>query len=146
MGARRAGADRQFWPAAGYVFVGQERVPSVGDPPVPSGRVTVVDVRDLTAPRIVATFTKPGQTPPHNFWIDETRGILLVAWYSVGLVAIDVAGEFSGELADQGREVALVRPVGNDGPANFWVPQIEGGVVYASDIQLGLRVFELLVN
>ena len=132
-----------FWPAAGYVFVGQERVLDVGNPPVPAGRVTVIDVRDLTAPRIVATFTKPGSTPPHNFWLDETRGILLVAWYSVGLVAIDVAGELSGELADEGREVALARPAGL---FNFWAPQIEGGVVYASDILTGIRVFELLVN
>ena len=34
----------------------------------------------------------------------------------------------------------------DDCPANFLAPQVEGEVVYASDIQLGLRVFELLVN
>ncbi|MDP2577118.1 MAG: hypothetical protein Q8W48_05360, partial [Candidatus Palauibacterales bacterium] len=66
-----------YWPAAGYVFVGEE---DFGSP----GLMHVVDARNLSNPVEVATFRVPGSTP-HNFWLDETRGILYMAWYTEGV-------------------------------------------------------------
>lgn len=133
-----------YWPDAGYVFVGQERLFEVGDPPAPGGIVSVVDVSDLTAPAIVATFVRQGDVPPHNFWMDEAQGTLIVGWYAAGLVALDVSGTLSGDLAAQGRELATTQPPGTLGTANYWAPQIERGVIFASDTDLGIRVFELV--
>ena len=72
-----------YWPAAGYVFVGEESSRP--------GVVHVVDASDLSNPVEVATFAVSGESP-HNFWLDEARGILYVAWYRRGLRAIDVGG------------------------------------------------------
>jgi len=85
-----------YWPAAGYVFVGEES----GRP----GVVHVVDVSDLFNPVEVATFEVSGHTA-HNFSMDEARGILYVTWLGGGLRAIDVSGELLGRLDTQGREV-----------------------------------------
>ena len=67
-----------YWPAAGYVLVGEESSRP--------GVVHVVGVGDLSNPVEVATFGVNGETP-HNFWLDEAREILYVAWYSLGLRA-----------------------------------------------------------
>ena len=117
-----------YWPAAGYVFVGEESSRP--------GVVHVVDVSDLSNPEEVATFGVSGDTP-HNFWLDEARGILYVAWYSRGLRAIDVGGELLGPLETQGREVGSIEYSG----ATFsWAPQLHGGLVYVSDIISGLWI------
>jgi hypothetical protein len=115
-----------YWPDAGYVFVGEES----GRP----GVVHVVDVSDLSNPVEVATFGVSGDTP-HNFWLDEVRGILYVAWYSRGLRAIDVNGELLGLL--EGREVGVIdycRQSGEcSGATRSWAPQLHDGLVYVSD-------------
>jgi hypothetical protein len=127
-----------YWPEAGYVFVGERDFAT-------PGRLHVVDVRDLRAPREVATFFIPADTP-HNFWLDEERGILYAAWYTAGLVAIDVSGELLGELEKQGREIATLR-YGSDAGCNSvdgtcaWAPQLHQGLVFLSDLNTGLWVF-----
>ncbi|MEE9207911.1 MAG: hypothetical protein V3U67_05975, partial [Gemmatimonadota bacterium] len=85
-----------YWPAAGYVFLGDE----TGSP----GVMRVVDVRDLTAPVQVASLSISG-APPHNFWIDEDRGIGYFAWYELGIQAVDVTGDLMGRLELQGRRI-----------------------------------------
>jgi hypothetical protein len=130
-----------YWPAGGYVFVGEEDFST-------PGRMHVVDVHDLTAPVEVATYDRPGATP-HNFWLDETRGILYAAWYNEGLIAIDVTGELLGDLALQGREYGVL-PYGGPGgcpsnggaPTCTWAPQVQNGLVYVSDMNAGLVVLE----
>ena len=117
-----------YWPAAGYVFVGEESSRP--------GVVHVVDVSDLSNPEEVATFGVSGDTP-HNFWLDEARGILYVAWYSRGLRAIDVGGELLGPLETQGREVGSIE---YSGTTFSWAPQLHGGLVYVSDIISGLWI------
>ena len=117
-----------YWPAAGYVFVGEESSRP--------GVVHVVDVSDLSNPVEVATFGVGGDTP-HNFWLDEARGVLYVAWYSRGLRAIDVGGELLGPLETQGREVGRIE---YSDTTSSWAPQLHGGLVYVSDVISGLWI------
>lgn len=127
-----------YWPAGGYVFVGEE------DYATP-GIMHVVDVRELTRPREVATFGVPGD-PPHNFWLDEAGEVLYMAWYSNGLRAVDVSGELLGDLTRQGREIAASLygtpggcPAGTDvSPTCTWAPQLHQGRVWVSDMNGGL--------
>ena len=127
-----------YWPAGGYVFVGEEDFQT-------PGIMHVVDVTDLTNPTEVATFAVPGDTP-HNFWMDESAEILYMAWYENGVRAVDVSGELMGELDRQGREIASIQYAGSGDCAGSgtctWAPQLHGGLVYASDINSGLWVLE----
>lgn len=126
-----------YWPEGGYAFVGEEN-------PAKPGVMHVVDLRTLAEPREVATFAVPGDTP-HNFWLDEDRGILYAAWYGQGIRAIDVTGELLGDLDRQGREIAALRYAGlgcGETETCTWAPQLHGGLVYLSDLDLGLVVVE----
>ncbi|MEJ2369855.1 MAG: hypothetical protein P8Y07_03260 [Gemmatimonadales bacterium] len=71
-----------YWPERGLVFVGEEDFNT-------PGMMHVVDVADLFAPVEVATFRIPADTP-HNFWLDEEREILHMAWYTQGIISLDV--------------------------------------------------------
>lgn len=126
-----------YWPEAGYVFVGEEDHSS-------PGIMRVLDVTDLTAPEVVATFGVPGDTP-HNFWLDESNEILYMAWYTRGVRVLDVSGDLSGDLSTQERELAVgtYGPgdgycPGRSGPTCTWAPQVHDGHLYVSDIRHGL--------
>ena len=130
-----------YWPAAGYAFVGEEDFFS-------PGIMHVVDVRDLSDPIEVGTYALSGN-PPHNFWLDEPNGVLYLAWYGNGLVALDVTGDLLGELNKQGREYAVWQYGGSGGcPAAFgtatctWAPQVHGGKIYVADFNTGLWVLD----
>ena len=133
-----------YWPQAGYVFVGEE---DFGTP----GIVHVVDVSDLGVPVEVASFSVTGTTP-HNFWMDETRGILYVAWYETGIRALDVSGRLSGELDRQGREYTALQYDGpgggcvSDSGTCSWAPQLHDGLIYLSDQNSGLWVFATTIS
>ncbi len=115
-----------YWPAAGYAFVGDE-----------VGIMHVVDVSNMSAPRQVATF---GSASPHNFWLDESRGIVYAAWSSLGIRAIDVNGQLMGQLEQQGREIAILA---YSGASMFgWSPQLHNGYIYLSDIFSGVWVLQ----
>lgn len=125
-----------YWPDAAVVFVGEENFP----PPSridEVGVVHVVDVSDMADPVEVATYGVPGSTP-HNFWLDESRAILFVGWYTNGLRAIDVSGTLSGDLDGQGRELGYIIPSGFRGAGSIWAPQLHDGVIYMSDIYNGV--------
>ncbi len=132
-----------YWPEAGYAFVGEEDFAA-------PGRVHVVDLADLTSPREVATFTVVGATsPPHNFWLDEDRGVLYAAWYGHGVRAVDVSGDLAGALEQQGREVGAITYEGEatggcigSGATCAWAPQLVDGRVYVSDVNYGLLILE----
>jgi hypothetical protein len=125
-----------YWPDSGYVFLGDEIA-------VP-GKVRVVDVSDLAAPREVASFTLAGAAP-HNFWLDETSGIAYFSWYENGIHAVDVSGRLLGELDKQARQVASIQyDVGGvcfapSGTCS-WAPQVHDGFIYVSDLNSGLWV------
>ena len=128
-----------YWPATGYVFVGEEDF----DTP---GIMHVVDASDLSDPKEVATFRVPGATP-HNFWLDETRGVLYAAWYENGLQAIDVSGVLLGDLHQQGREIASSTYGAGSGcfggsETCTWAPQLHNGLIYVSDLNSGLWVLQ----
>ena len=110
-----------------YVFIGQEG-------PYPSGDIHVVDVADLANPVEVAYFHIAG-SGPHNFWMDESAQILYAAYYNSGVVALDVSGTLSGNLA--GREIARIQP-GGSSSTSTWGVQLFGGSLYAIDILSGL--------
>jgi hypothetical protein len=135
-----------------YVFVGQEGSGSVGA--FSSGDIHVVDVSNLAAPREVAFFHVDGAGPqnftagPHNFSVDENRGILYSAYYNAGVRAIDVTGDLSScdpasrsqdgrcDLAKMGREVG--HGLADVGPVYVWGVQFIGSRVYASDMLNGI--------
>lgn len=164
--ARTAGGNTHnawYWPQAEVVFVGEEV-----DSGAPPGAMHVLDVSDMSDPREAATYYI-GSWTPHNFWLDETREILYMAWYGDGLRALDVSGELLGELSRQGREIATTRYGGvassimspgaggaaadmpdpsksgfglmsAPGDTRTWAPQLHNGLIYLSDINRGVWV------
>jgi hypothetical protein len=115
-----------------YLFVGQEGPGSVGGF-TSSGDIHVVDVSNLNAPVEVATFRLDG-AGVHNFWMDEARQILYAAYYNGGVVALDVSGTLSGNLAN--RVLGSVRPAGST--TFVWGVMLHQGSLYASDMHSGL--------
>jgi hypothetical protein len=116
-----------------YVFVGQEGPGSLGVGS--SGDIHVVDASDLRAPVEVAQYRMPA-AGTHNFWMDESAQILYAAYYNGGVVALDVSGQLSGDLAS--REIARIQP-GGPGNTFVWGVQLHpDGSLYASDMLSGL--------
>jgi hypothetical protein len=127
-----------------YVLLGEEGPGSVGGGSS-SGDVWVVDVSDMSQPRIVAQYNVPG-AGAHNFWMDEPSGILYAAYYNGGVRALDVRGDLGTCTADQrfpsglcdlrrmGREVGISLATGSF----VWGVVHQGTHVYASDMRLGL--------
>ena len=115
-----------------YFFVGEEGPGSIGSSS--SGDIHVLEVADLANPSEVAFFHIDG-AGPHNFWMDEAREILYAAYYNAGVVALDVSGELTGDLA--AREIGRIQP---GGAANTytWSVQLSGGALYAIDMLSGL--------
>ncbi|MFL5501966.1 MAG: LVIVD repeat-containing protein [Gemmatimonadaceae bacterium] len=128
-----------------YAFVGEEGPGSIGSSSI--GDIHVVDMSDMSAPREVAFYHLSG-AGTHNFYVDETRGILYAAYYNGGVRALDVNGDLSTcdaanksadgrcDLGKMGREVAS-GPTGV-GAVYIWGVQLSGGYVYASDMLNGI--------
>jgi hypothetical protein len=124
-----------YWAPDGtkrYVFVGQEGPGAVGTSS--SGDIHVVDVSNLAAPAEVASFHMNG-AGTHNFWVDEANQILYAAYYNGGVVALDISGTLSGDLA--ARQIAGVQP-GGPGDTYVWGVMLANGSLYASDMLSGL--------
>jgi hypothetical protein len=128
-----------------YAFVGQEGPGAVGSSA--SGDIHVIDVSNLASPHEVAFYHIDG-AGTHNFFMDESRGLLYAAYYNGGVRVLDVNGDLSScaasqrdligrcNLAEMGREVGhgLV-----DGPPVYvWGVQLAGGHLYASDMLNGI--------
>lgn len=125
-----------FWnPTNGekkYLFIGEEGPGGVGTSS--SGDIHVVDVSNLTAPVEVAHYHLAG-AGTHNFWLDEPNQRLYAAYYNGGVVALDISGTLSGDLAS--REIARVKP-GGTGNTYVWGVMLYNGSLYASDMVSGL--------
>ena len=67
--------------------------------------------------------------------MDETREILYAAYYNGGVVALDISGTLTGDLA--GREIARIAP-GGAGNTYTWGVQLYNGSLYAIDMLSGL--------
>jgi hypothetical protein len=115
-----------------YLFIGQEGANVTGSES--SGDIHVVDVSDLSSPREVAFFHLNG-AGTHNFWMDEQKQVLYAAYYNGGVVALDVSGTLSGNLAD--RLISRVRPGGSRNTFT-WGVQLANGFLYAIDMLSGL--------
>lgn len=115
-----------------YLFAGQEAPGVIGA--ASRGDIFVFDVSDLAHPVAVAQFGISG-IGTHNFWVDEAAQVLYAAYYDGGVVAIDVSGTLTGNLAS--RQLAQVRP-GGIGDTYVWGVQVANGFVYASDMLTGL--------
>jgi len=114
-----------------YLFVGQEGPGVVGLSA--SGDLHVVDVSDLNNPVEVASLRITG-AGVHNLWMDEANAVLYAAWYNAGVVAIDVSGTLTGNLAS--RVIGQAYP-GGQGQAFTWGVMLSGGTLYASDMLNG---------
>ena len=75
----------------------------------------------------------------HNFWMDEARQILYMAYYNGGVVALDVSGTLAGDLSS--RLIAEIQP-GGAGNTYIWGVQLAGGSLYAIDMLSGLVAAE----
>jgi hypothetical protein len=115
-----------------YLFVGEEGPGTIGSSS--SGDIHVVDVSNLENPAEVASYHLNG-AGTHNFWMDEARQILYAAYYNGGVVALDVSGTLTGNLAS--RELARITP-GGAGNTFVWGVMLANGDVYASDMLSGL--------
>ena len=114
-----------------YVFIGQEGGGAIGTSS--SGDIHVVDVSNLASPVEVAFYHLAG-AGTHNFWVDEANQILYAAYYNGGVVALDVAGTLSGDLAS--RVISRVQP-GGAGNTYTWGVMLYNGSVYATDMLSG---------
>jgi hypothetical protein len=76
----------------------------------------------------------------HNLWVEDD--VLYVAYYEGGLRMVDVSGELMGNLATQGREIAVFKafdPLGfMANQPNAWGPQPYKDHVFFSDFNSGL--------
>jgi hypothetical protein len=138
-----------YWSPSGakkYVFVGQEG-PAVGGIGVgATGDIHVVDVTNMAAPVEVAYYHMSGLGAPrdsagvHNFWVDEVNEILYAAYYNGGVVALNINGTLTGNLAS--REIARFRP-GGVGNTYTWGVQLYNGSLYATDMLTGFWQLKL---
>jgi hypothetical protein len=69
-------------------------------------------------------------TGVHNFWMDETRGILYAAYYNGGVVALDVTGTLSGNLGN--REIARLQPGGSGSNTYVWGVMLANNALWVS--------------
>lgn len=139
------------WRSGKYVFVGDEvfsakPIGALG--PIglgrAYGRLHVVDVSDITKPRIVAYY-EPKDGGTHNVWV--AGDTLYLGDYQGGLRVVDISGELRGNLLEQGREIAHVAT----GDAKGFVPNApltwgaiyRNGYVYSSDMNSGLWVVKV---
>jgi hypothetical protein len=130
---------------ARYAIVGEEGPGTIGSSA--SGDIHVVDVSDWAAMREVAYFGIAG-AGTHNFWVDETAGILYAAYYNAGVVALDVRGSLA-ECAASARDARgrcdlaragrwLGRALQDRGTYIWGVEGGPNGTVLATDMLRGL--------
>jgi len=148
----RGGSVHNVWwfhdPTTGskrYAFVGEEG--PMDGLSSSTGDIHVVDVSDFTAPREVAFYHVAG-AGPHNFSMDEARGVLYSAYYNAGVRAIDVRGDLDAcdatQRDDTGRcdlvkmQRELATGLTDQGNVFIWGVQREGDYVYASDMVRGI--------
>jgi hypothetical protein len=114
-----------------YLFLGQEGPGAVGSSS--AGSILVLDVSNLAGPVEVASFQVAG-AGAHNFWMNEPAQVLYAAYYNGGVVALDVSGVLSGDLAGR-----LLARVASGGPGNtyVWGVMLANGRLYASDMLSG---------
>lgn len=130
--------NRSGAPWAGAGLSGIPREPGQ-QPTVTSGYIHIIDFTDPENPKDVARYEVP-EYGTHNLWVEDD--VLYVAYYEGGVRVVDVGGELMGNLATQGREMAVFKahdPNGfvSNGPM-AWGPQPFKGHLFFSDFNSGL--------
>jgi hypothetical protein len=119
-----------------YLFVGQEGPGAVGSSS--SGDIHLVDITNMNAPEEIGSYHMAdvgGQSAGvHNFWADESRGILYAAYYNGGVLALDISGHPFGNL--ETRQISVLRPAGAG--TYVWGVMLANGALWASDMLSGL--------
>ena len=115
-----------------------------GTPEVTSGYIHVIDFTDPLNPKDVARY-EVREFGTHNLWVEDD--ILFQAYYEGGMRIVDVSGELMGDLADQGREIAVFKSYDPDGYiANapmVWGAQPYKGHIFVADHNSGLWAVRL---
>jgi hypothetical protein len=110
-----------------------------GTPEVTSGYIHVIDFTDPLNPKDVARY-EVKEFGTHNLWVEDD--ILFQAYYEGGTRMLDVSGELLGDLAGQGREIAVFKSYDPDGfIANapmVWGAQPYKGHIFMADHYSGL--------
>lgn len=123
------------WGAAGLPTIPERG----GLPGATRGYYHIIDFTDPENPRDVARYEVP-EFGTHNLWVEDD--VLYAAYYEGGLRVVDVSGELLGNLADQGREIAVFKPYDPNGFVSnapmVWGPQPYKGNIFISDFNSGL--------
>ncbi len=141
------------WRAGRYVFVGDE-VFSARPRPTDGGgvvglgrafgRLHVIDVSNLAAPREVAWY-EPKDGGSHNVWV--AGDTLYMGDYQGGLRVLDISGELRGDLLAQGREIAHAVTGDTKGSVpnspNAWGAIYRDGYIYVPDMNSGLWIVKV---
>jgi len=110
-----------------------------GTPEVTSGYYHVIDATDPLNPKDVARY-EVSEFGTHNLWIEDD--ILFAAYYEGGVRMVDVSGELMGNLAEQGREIAVFKSFDPQGfianAAMVWGAQPHKGHIFFADHYSGL--------
>ena len=130
---------------AAWSGAGLGRIPTQGGTPsVTSGYIHIIDFTDPENPVDVARYEVP-EFGTHNLWVEDD--VLYVAYYEGGVRVVDISGELMGNLATQGREMAVWKAYDPDGyVANApmaWGPQPHKGNLFFSDFNSGLWSIKL---
>jgi hypothetical protein len=141
------------WRAGKYVFVGDEVFSSRPRPTEGGtvlglgrayGRLHVIDVSDIKAPKAVAWY-EPKEGGSHNVWV--AGDTLYMGDYQGGLRVLDISGELRGDLLRQGREIAHVVTGDKQGFApnfpNAWGAIYRDGLIYVPDVNSGLWIVKV---
>ena len=132
--------DGASWSGAGLARIPQQG----GTPSVTSGYIHIIDFTDPENPVDVARY-EVEEFGTHNMWVEDD--VLSVAYYEGGVRVVDVSGELMGNLATQGREMAVYKAFD---PAGFvanapmaWGPQPYKGYLFFSDFNSGLHAVKI---
>jgi hypothetical protein len=139
------------WRHRNYVFIADEVFPASGVKGAKDaaafrayGRLQVLDVTDLAAPKSVAWY-EPEFGGVHNIWV--AGDTLYMGAYNGGFRAFDISGELLGDLRAQGREMVHVNTADLDGQtknmAMTWGVVVKDGLAYVNDMLNGLWVIRM---
>ena len=115
-----------------------------GVPEVTTGYYHIIDFTDPENPQDVARY-EVKEFGTHNLWVEDD--MLFSAYYEGGVRVVDVSGELMGNLAEQGREIAVFKAYDPNGfVANgtmVWGAQPHKGHVFLADHYNGLWAVRL---
>ena len=125
---------------AAWGGVGTSRIPGAGGTPGANrGYIHIIDFTDPANPEDVARY-EVSEFGTHNSWVEDD--ILYQAYYEGGMRMVDVSGELLGNLATQGREMAVFKSYDPNGLAAnatmVWGGQPYKGHIFFSDFTSGL--------